>query len=51
MTYDEADRLVAIARTGAIGNTPAAITLQYDANGNLLSDSTGRQFTWNAWIN
>jgi RHS repeat-associated protein len=42
LTYDEADRLVGITKPDG------AVTLNYDANGNLVSDSTGRQFTWNA---
>lgn len=30
------------------GPTTETIELTYDANGNLISDSTGRQFVWNA---
>ncbi|WP_334188076.1 RHS repeat-associated core domain-containing protein [Noviherbaspirillum sp.] len=42
LTYDAADRLVKVT-------TPAgAIDLSYDANGNLIGDSTGRKLTWNA---
>lgn len=41
-TYDDADRLVSIAKPSG------TITLNYDENGNLTSDSTGRSLTWNA---
>lgn len=48
MSYDEADRLVGIAKTGPLkAGEAASITLQYDANGNLVSDTMGRSFTWN----
>jgi RHS repeat-associated protein len=42
LTYDEANRLVGMAKPDGV------VTLAYDANGNLVSDSTGRTFTWNA---
>ncbi len=45
-TYDEADRLTQLVKAG--GPNAGTIHLAYDANGNLISDSTGRQFTWNA---
>ncbi len=45
-TYDEADRLSKLVKAG--GPNAGTINLTYDANGNLNSDSTGRQFTWNA---
>lgn len=41
-SHDEADRLVSITKpTGTV-------SLNYDANGNLISDSTGRSFIWNS---
>ena len=46
LTYDAADRLVSLTRTAGAG--PKTMTLSYDENGNLVSDSTGRTFTWNA---
>jgi RHS repeat-associated protein len=33
---------------GGSSPTPVTLTLNYDANGNLVSDSSGRTFTWNA---
>ena len=45
-TYDEADRLIRLVKAG--GPNAGTVNLTYDANGNLISDSTGRQFTWNA---
>src|SRR5262249_32860309 len=47
--YDEADRLTQLVKTGGIPTNPAGtIAFTYDANGNLTSDSSGRQMTWNA---
>jgi RHS repeat-associated protein len=44
-TYDEADQLVAVETANGSPNT---ISLTYDANGNLVRDSRGRAFTWDA---